>query len=296
MRAGVIDIGSNTARLLVADVDGGLQTVREEKAYLGLGADALRLGRLSEEKVAEARAVARRFTRIARRLGVDRLETIVTAPGRQANARDLVDALAAATREPVRVLSAHDEGALAYRGAIAREREALPEVVAVCDVGGGSTEIAVGAPTLDALWVRSADVGSLRLTRACLPSDPPAPDEVRSARELVAEALSEIAPPRPGLALAVGGSARAAAKVVGRTLGPDDLETVVALCERRRSARIARSFNLDPARAQTLLAGALLLAEASRRLGMPFRLGRGGLREGAALALADTAAAEAAAA
>jgi exopolyphosphatase/pppGpp-phosphohydrolase len=82
VRAGIIDIGSNTARLLVADVDGGVQSVREEKAYLGLGADALRLGRLSEEKVAEARAVARRFTRIARRLEVDRLETIVTAPGR----------------------------------------------------------------------------------------------------------------------------------------------------------------------------------------------------------------------
>jgi exopolyphosphatase/guanosine-5'-triphosphate,3'-diphosphate pyrophosphatase len=293
---GVIDIGSNTARLLVADVDGAVEAVREEKAYLGLGADALRLGRLSDEKVAEAGAVARRFSRIARRLGAERLETIVTAPGRQAHAESLVDALARGGRGPVRVLPADEEGRLAFRGAVARERGALPGTVAVCDVGGGSTEIAVGDPAGSAVWVRSADLGSLRLTRACLPSDPPEAAEVQRARTRVHDAFAGLTPPRPELALAVGGSARAAAKVVGRELGPDELEAVVAICRQRRRSRLARTFGVDAARAETLLAGALLLAEASRALGMRFRLARGGLREGAALALAESATAGAAAA
>jgi exopolyphosphatase / guanosine-5'-triphosphate,3'-diphosphate pyrophosphatase len=296
VRVGVIDIGSNTARLLVADVDGGVDAVREEKAYLGLGADALQLGRLSDGKVAEAGAVTRRFSRIARRLGADRLETIVTAPGRQANAEALVDALARGGRGPVRVLSADEEGGLAFRGAVARERGSLPGILAVCDVGGGSTEIAVGDPAHAADWVRSADLGSLRLTRACLPSDPPAAVEVRRARERVEDAFAGLTPPRPELALAVGGSARAAAKVVGRELGPEELEAVVAICRQRRRGWIARTFGVDAARAETLLAGALLLAEASRALGVPCRLARGGLREGAALALAESATAGAAAA
>lgn len=286
MRVGVLDVGSNTARLLVADVDCTVERVREEKAYLALGAQVLRLGRLSDKKVAEAAEVARRYARIARRLDVERLETIVTAPGRQACAEALLDALEAGTRAPVRVLSADDEGRLAFAGALALEGKELPDLVAVCDVGGGSTEIAVGRPSAGPGWIRSADLGSLRLTRSCLASDPPTRREIEGARNRIAEAFAELTPPRPAVALAVGGTARAASKLVGRTLGPAELEEVVASCARRPSAKLARSFGLDAARAETLLAGALLLAEASRRLRAPFRLARGGLREGAALALA----------
>ena len=286
MRVALVDVGSNTARLLVADVDGSIDAVREEKAYLALGGELVRLGRLTKRKVAEAGSVARRFARLARRLHAERLETVVTAPGRQSSAEPLLRELGRATQGPVRVLSAEEEGRLAYLGALARETQVLPDVVAVCDVGGGSTEIAAGTPLLGPAWVRSADLGSLRLTRSCLHADPPTADEVEAARRLVRAALAPLSPPRPELALAVGGSARAAAKVVGRTLGPDDLEYVASLCASRRSAKVARTFGLDYPRAETLLSGALLLAEASRLLGVPFRLGHGGLREGAALALA----------
>jgi len=289
---GVIDVGSNTARLLVADVDGSVDAVREEKAFLALGAEVQRHGRLREPKLAEAEAVTRRFARVARRLDVERLETVVTAPGRQACAAALVDVLARATQADVRVLSADDEGRLAYTGALSREARTLPDAVAVCDVGGGSTEIAVGATRLQPAWVRSAAVGSLRLTRACLHGDPPTRAEVRAARDHVQQAFEPMAPPRPDTALAVGGSARAAAKVIGRTLGPDGLEEVAAICRKRPSAKVARAFGLEPARAETLLAGSLLLAEAARRLGVPFRLARGGLREGAALELARRAGVE----
>ena len=107
------------------------------------------------------------YVNTAEELGADRSTVIVTAPGRQGTLGGRADgALAEATGLPVRVLTADGEGRLAYDGAVARAGEALPEVVAVVDVGGGSTELVVGTPLLGAAWIRSADIGSLRLTRA----------------------------------------------------------------------------------------------------------------------------------
>ncbi len=212
---------------------------------------------------------------------------IVTAPGRQGtSAGKLKAALAEATGVPVRVLSADSEGGLAYDGAIARSERELPEVVAVVDVGGGSTEIAVGTPLIGAAWIHSADIGSLRLTRACLAGDPPTAAQLAAARQAVDDAFAGVAPPTPDLALAVGGSARALAKIAGFRFDADDLEEIVTGLTRRPAAKAARAFGVSAERAQTLLAGALLLARASRALGAPFELGRGGLREGAALELA----------
>jgi exopolyphosphatase / guanosine-5'-triphosphate,3'-diphosphate pyrophosphatase len=296
MRVAVIDVGSNTARLLVADVGDGVEAVREEKAFLGLAADIVRHGEIRRRKLELAASVSGRYVRIAERLGVDAVETIVTAPGRQGRSgHALVRQLERAGGAPVRVLSADEEGRLAFAGAVSRAGD-VPGVVAVCDVGGGSTELAVGTSQLGAAWVRSADIGSLRLTRSSLAGDPPTAVEIAAAREEARAALAGFVPPGADVAFAVGGSARAAAKLVGRRLGAEDLDVVVELAARRSSAKLARLFGLDPARAETLLAGALVLGEASRRLGLPFTLGRGGLREGAALALAARVAAGAAAA
>lgn len=289
MRVGVVDVGSNTARLLVADVGDDLgdtvQAVREEKAFLGLAADIVRHGQIRSRKLDSTRNLVARYARIARQLDVEALEILVTAPGRQGRAsHELVKALKRAGRAPVRVLSADEEGALAFDGAISRTN--FDGVVAVCDVGGGSTELAVGTRRRGATWVRSADIGSLRLTRELLLGDPPSEQQIEKAREAVREQIAALGPPQASAALAVGGSARAAAKLVGRTMGPEDLELVVGFARRRSAAKLARRFGLDPARAETLLAGALILGEVSRLLDIPFRLGRGGLREGAALALA----------
>lgn len=297
MRVAVVDVGSNTARLLVADVDrcGGVAAVEEDRVYLRLGAQIERVGTLRRKKIDEAAGIAAAFTARAASLRAERTAVIVTAPGRQgASGERLVRALSDATGLPTRVLGADEEGRLAYEGAIARCDRALPEVVAVVDVGGGSSEVAVGTPLLGAAWVRSVDLGSLRVTRRRLAGDPPAAEGVAAARSDVERAFAAIDPPQPDVALAVGGSARAIAKVVGRTFGAADLEEVVRIFSARRAASVARTYGLEASRAETMLAGALLLAEASRRLGTPFELGRGGLREGAALALAHEEAAAAA--
>lgn len=297
MRVAVIDVGSNTARLLVAAVtaDGAVASVAEERSYLRLGAEIERTGTLGRKTIAAAANVCGGYARRAAELGAERSTVIVTAPGRQgASAAMLTAALAEATGLPVRVLTADSEGRFAYDGAVARATDALPEVIAVVDVGGGSTEIAVGTPLLGAAWIRSADLGSLRLTRAHLHNDPPTAAQVAAATDAVRRSLDGMSPPAPDLALAVGGSARAIAKIVGRRFDTDDLDEAVRLLSRRPSAKAARAFGIDADRAETLLAGALLLAGASRALRSSLELGRGGLREGAALELATQEAARAA--
>jgi exopolyphosphatase/guanosine-5'-triphosphate,3'-diphosphate pyrophosphatase len=289
MRVAVVDVGSNTARLLVADVDDEVEAVREEKTFLGLAADLVQQGKISGTKLELAGRTARSYRRIADKLDAEALEVVVTAPGRQGGSgRALVAELERATRSPVRVLSAGEEGRLAFAGALSRAPE-LEGVAAVCDVGGGSTEVAVGTRTTGATWVGSADVGSLRLTHTHLSEAKPSAEEIAAAREAARDAYAGFAPPAADEAIAVGGSARAAAKIVGRRLGPEELDAVAVLVAARGHERIAETFGLDLARAETLLAGAVLLGEASRRIGLPFRLGRGGLRDGAALSLAARA-------
>jgi exopolyphosphatase/guanosine-5'-triphosphate,3'-diphosphate pyrophosphatase len=287
MRVGVIDVGSNTVRLLVAAVgDGEVATVREERAQLGLGEELLRHGRVRRRKLAELAAVTGDYARIARKLGVRELETVVTAPGRQEDdPQRLLDTLGRATAGEVRVASPEEEGELAFAGAVARAGIG-DAVVAVCDVGGGSTEVVVGTELRGAGWVRSVDVGSLRLTAALLHRDPPTPGQLEAARAAVREALAHVRPPRPETALATGGSARAVARIMGGAYGPDELEDVIELLAARPADESADAFGIRRERARTLLAGSLILAEVSRRLGVPFRPARGGIREGAALRLA----------
>jgi exopolyphosphatase/guanosine-5'-triphosphate,3'-diphosphate pyrophosphatase len=293
MRVAVVDIGSNSARLLVAERTGaGVGTLRKEKAYLGLGAEIVRAGAIGAPKLAEAAETAARYARIARKLRAERLDVLVTAPGRQAtNADELLHVLAQAVRAPVRVLSAEDEGALAFAGAVGAESR-LVGAVAVVDVGGGSTEIAIGDAAGQPEWLRSVELGSLRLTARTIASDPPTADELALAEREVEEAFAELRPPRVDAALAVGGSARGLARIVGRTLGADELEAALTILAARGSGRVARTFRVDRERARVLPAGALVLARVTRLLDAPLQLARAGLREGAAsVLLAEEAAA-----
>ena len=296
MRVGIVDVGSNTARLLVADVSAGdVVTVEARKTHLGLGAEIADTGGLSEETIAAAAAACRKQAKRALALGAVRAEVVVTAPGRQGrSSAALVAALRERTGLPVTILSADDEGRLAFDGAVARATGDLPEVIGVVDVGGGSTEIVVGTPRIGPAWVFSADLGSLRLTRLSLPDDPPGRRAIAQVRAAVREQLADVRPVRPDVAFAVGGSARALARIVGKRFDPDEIDRLVDRLARRRSTKIARAYGLEQTRGRTILAGAVLLAESARTLDRPLSLAAGGLREGAALALAAEGAAVAA--
>lgn len=286
MRVGVVDVGSNTVRLLVASRGGGgIAAVHEERALLGLGEEIERFGGISELKLAETGERARRFARTARELGCSSIDVIVTAPGRQAeNARELLGSLERATGIAARVLSADEEGRLAYEGAVAQARS-LPARVAVCDVGGGSTEVVVGSPAAGPGFCRSLDIGSLRLTRRFLDDEPPGKKAVAAARAEVRDHFEGLGAPPADAALATGGSARSIRRLAGRRLGEGELAAAVKTVAKRTSSQLSRELGLDPQRARTMLAGALILVETQRRLGVPLEVARGGLREGAALQL-----------
>jgi exopolyphosphatase/guanosine-5'-triphosphate,3'-diphosphate pyrophosphatase len=282
----VIDVGSNTARLLVAEQRGRrTQRVSEAKAYLGRGAEIIRNGSVGTEKLAETAVETARFAAIAREFDPEAIDVFVTAPARQAaNAGDLVTTIAEATGQSVRVLSGAQEGELAYEGALATT-SIDRQPVAVCDVGGGSTEITIGDRKRGAFWAESIDLGALRLTATAFHDDPPSPAQLAEAESLVATLLGPIEPPGVRTALAVGGSARALARIGGRTLDEATLDRSLALAVSQPAAELARTLSVDEPRAATLAAGAIILRELTRRLGAPLQLAGGGLRDGAAARL-----------
>ena len=282
MRIGVIDVGSNTTRLLVASAGpDGLVPLEKEKVRLSLGEEIERFGAVSAVHLAAAAKAVREMAAVARRKRVVSLDVFLTAPGRQAgNAGELVAALSRAAGVPARVLAKEEEGSLAYRGAVLSAGIPLPSRIAACDIGGASTEIAVGSPDDEPEWIESVDLGSVRLTAR-------AGDMATEARQ----AFRSVEPPVVEAALVVGGSARAARRLVGEKLGENELAEAMRLVETCSPREIARRFGVDRARAEILPAGVILLAEVRRRLGVPLHVCGGGIREGAVLASRDALAA-----
>jgi exopolyphosphatase / guanosine-5'-triphosphate,3'-diphosphate pyrophosphatase len=284
MKIGIIDVGSNTVRLLAAERGAGglVYPLHEARRQVGLGETIERRGRITDAKLAETARAARDYAKLARRLDCERLEVVVTAPGRQsANADDLLGVLHGAVGVTPRVLSAKSEGRFAYLGAVAAAG-VLPGLIAVCDVGGGSTEVAFGGRWIEPDWVDSIDLGSLRLSSRFFADGTASRSSVRAARAEVRMHLEQMGDATPDVALAAGGSARALRKLVGRTLGRDELQAAIEMLIGRSPAKVARKHAIDLRRARTLLAGAVILAEVQARLGVPFEVARGGLREGLA--------------
>jgi exopolyphosphatase / guanosine-5'-triphosphate,3'-diphosphate pyrophosphatase len=286
VHVGIVDVGANTVRLLVASARGDeIVAIREARVQVGLGEEVERSGRIRREKLDEATRTAVAQVRRARQAGCAAVQVFVTSPGRQAeNGAELLDRLAEMTGAPTVLLSPEDEGALAWRGAV-QFAGPVADPVAVCDVGGGSAQITVGSVGSGPSWVRSIDIGSLRLTKRAFENDPPSARDVAAANEAIAGAFRDITPPLPRTALAVGGTARALRKVVGEELNEDTLRLAAQRCSEMSSQELANQYELEPARARTMAAGVLILLEVQRRLNVSLRVGRGGIREGAALSL-----------
>jgi len=284
MRVAAIDVGSNTVRLLVASLeDGAVKPVQEERTAVGLAREIERSGLIPDEKIARAAEVAQRYARDAAKLGAARTEVLVTAPARQGkNGSELVRAISEATRLPVRPLSAEEEGRLAFAGVVSTF-PVPPASITVVDVGGGSTQLVFGTAEDGPAWFRTLDIGSLRLAQRHFANDPPERDELEELRASVEAAFSGHASPLPLCAVATGGTARSLRRVVGRMLGPKQLAKAELILSSGPAPELAEKFGFPVWRGQTLLAGALVLAEAQRRLRVPLVVARAGLREGAVL-------------
>jgi exopolyphosphatase/pppGpp-phosphohydrolase len=280
-----VDVGSNTVRLLVAR---GGRPVLSEREMLRLGADVERDGRISDTKLAEAAEVVAGYADDARSAGVERLELLITSPGRQAaNGDELLEALAIAARCPARILSAAEEGRLAFVGAVGLAIPPARRTVAVVDVGGGSAQVVVGTRRDGPHWQRSIDLGSQRLTSRLLPDEPPGDFAVRRASAEVARYLTDLVPPVLRAAYAVGGSARALKRIVGPRLGAEELAYLLELVATTPAAELGERYGIAAERTRTVAAGTVLLAAFQLLLDAPLKVVRGGLRDGAVAELAE---------
>ena len=278
-----IDIGSNTARLLVADcADGGVRPLVQERAFTRLGADApLPPGRADEVAAAVAGHVAR-----ARAAGAQRLRVVATAGVRRTpDAAELVARIEAAAGVPVEVIDECEEARLAFAGAT-RDRS-RKERVAVVDVGGGSSEVAVGLPGGDPDWWTSLPLGSAVLGAPWAEAGPPSAAQLAAARERADDAWDALDPPGCARALAVGGSATSLWRLVGRSLTGDGLARALAAVCAGPAEDVAAAQGLDVERVRLLPAGIVLLDAARRRFGGALEIGGGGVREGVVLRLAS---------
>jgi exopolyphosphatase/guanosine-5'-triphosphate,3'-diphosphate pyrophosphatase len=188
-RVGAVDIGTNSTRLLVADVSesGGIAEVERllEITRLGDRVDAER--RLTDTAIARVDAVLERYAARAATLEAESLLAVATSAVRDAaNGPEFL--AGAATRHGFvpRLLTGEEEAELTYRGVCSRQAVAAGTLI--CDIGGGSTELILGGP--DGVRDRaSLDIGCVRLSERHLHADPPTPAQIGAVRSEAADAL-----------------------------------------------------------------------------------------------------------
>ncbi len=284
-RVAAVDCGTNSIRLLVADVpDRGAHTDllrRMEVVRLGEGVDAT--GRLAPQAIERTRQALAEYVRAARDLGAGAVRMVATSASRDAaNRRDFEDMVLATLGQLPDVVPGGEEAELSFLGATAsldaaaRAHGAPPPrpPFLVVDIGGGSTEFVLG----DADGVRAArsvDIGCVRLTERHLHGDPPSAEQIRRAEDDIRAALAEVTADVPvadatslvGVAgsvttvaaIALGLPAYDADAIHGSRIPVDAVRAVTAdLLAATRQRRAAMPV-MHPGRVDVIGAGALIL-------------------------------------
>jgi exopolyphosphatase / guanosine-5'-triphosphate,3'-diphosphate pyrophosphatase len=287
MLCACIDIGSNTTRVLVADVDDGIiREVLQRRAFTRLG-KGLKGGEIPRAKIDEVAAVVAEQRTLIEQLGVGAVRVVATAAIRAAaNQDEFASAMREACGVEVEILDGHEEARLAFLGATRTLGQPLDGRVGVVDVGGGSTELAIGTVPEGATWSGSFRVGSGLLTDGYKRSDPPAAAELHAMREHAQGVFEGLDLPRVDAAVAVGGSAASLRRLVGAVLDAESLQRAMRVLSGEPSEAVARRFAIDPERVGLMPAGLTVLDAAAHAFGRPLQIGRGGLREGLLLELA----------
>jgi exopolyphosphatase / guanosine-5'-triphosphate,3'-diphosphate pyrophosphatase len=283
VRVGAVDCGTNSVRLLVADVDGrDKRDVHREMRVVRLGQGVDRTGELAAEAVERTRVALADYAATCRALGVETVRMVATSATRDARNREaframVVDVLGV---EP-EVISGDEEARLSFDGAT-RGLEPGDGPFLVVDIGGGSTEFVLGRAAVEAAC--SVDVGCVRLTERHLGGDPPdaaavaaATADVDAALALVREAVPvERARTAVGLAgsvttvaaLALGLEAYDAQRIhLARICAADVASVTAHLLALTRAQRAALPV-MHPGRVDVIGAGALVLATVVERLGL----------------------------
>ena len=194
-RVAAVDCGTNTVKLLVADIDrraGTQRSLVRELRIVRLGQDVDRTGRLADEALARVFAATEEYAAIVESHDVDAVRFVATSAARDA---DNADVFAAGIRERIgvepEVVSGDEEAQLTFDGATRSLPDGIPDPIGVVDIGGGSTELILGRyGAVDA--ARSLDIGSVRVTERLMPSDPPTDVERQAARRFADEAIDTL--------------------------------------------------------------------------------------------------------
>ncbi|HUR14634.1 MAG TPA: Ppx/GppA phosphatase family protein [Mycobacteriales bacterium] len=282
MRVAAVDCGTNSIRLLVADLDGPDKTdVHREMRVVRLGQGVDRTGMLAPEALARTRAAAIDYAATCRDLGVERARFVATSATRDAGNREAFLALVrdAFGLEP-EVVTGEEEAALSFAGAT-RGLVADPPYL-VMDIGGGSTELVLGTDGVQA--AASVDVGCVRLTERHLGGDPPTAEQVAAARADVDAALEAAARVVPvalaRTAVGLAGSVTTVAALaldlpsyqperihLARVSAREVREVTESLLAMTRAQRAALPV-MHPGRADVIGGGALVLLAAVERFGL----------------------------
>ena len=294
-RVAAVDLGTNSTRLLVADVNGNLTEVSRRLTITRLGEGVDERRKLLPVPIARVRNCLADYRRELEELGAERTLAIATSAVRDAeNGEAFLGEIEWSYGFTTRLLSGDEEAALMLRGVTAG-REALDDVLVV-DIGGGSTEL-VHAQEGEVAFATSLDVGCVRLTERFLRSDPPSRPELSTAGVYVRSLLPALEATR---AIGVAGTVTTLATLdLGdetydpeRTHGhrlrlaavDDQLQRLAAMTTEERLA----VPGIEPGRAPVIVAGAVVLREVLRAYGLDeIEVSERDILHGAALAAAE---------
>ena len=292
MRVAAVDLGTNTTRLLVADVaDGRLEEVVRREAITRLGESVDRRRILLPTSIARVRNVLVDYRREAEALGAERVLAVGTSAVRDAdNGEAFLGEVEWSYGFTTRLLDGEEEAALMVRG-VASDRTLEPGTLVV-DIGGGSTELVLTGPDGSAASV-STEAGSVRLTERLLDSDAPSVDELRACAEHVRGLLPPLAPRD---AVGVAGTVTTAASIErggtpnvhGHRLTRASVSAMLSRLAAMPLEERRRVPGLAPGRAPVIVAGLIVLYEVLGRYGLEsFDVSIRDVLDGAALAAAE---------
>jgi exopolyphosphatase/guanosine-5'-triphosphate,3'-diphosphate pyrophosphatase len=269
-RVAVVDLGSNSTRLLIADV-GDDRTIteverRSEVTRLGQGVDTS--GRLADDAMERVFAVLADYREAIDAHHADPAVGVLTSAVRDAaNGAQFSEAVRSRFGIAARTIPGEEEARLTYLGATSER--AGDEPIAVIDIGGGSTEFVVGAGEALRFFV-STQVGVVRHTERHLHDDPPPATQLQALRaEVAATFAAEVHSAGVTSGVAVAGTATQCAAMLGTDLlAREDLEALLERLARLPLEERRAVPGLDPARAPTIIAGVAILLEALRALGL----------------------------
>ena len=282
MRVAAIDCGTNSIRLLIADIDGNnfREIVRDmEIVRLGQGVDET--GQFHPEAIARTLAAVDKFAQEIAKRGVEKIRFCATSATRDATNRHLfVDGVRERLGIELEVITGEEEAALSFAGAI-KDLDPTNGPFLVVDIGGGSTEFVFGTSTVEA--ARSVNIGCVRMTERHFATDPATPEQIESARSDIQAAIAQAAAVVPittaKTLVAVAGTATTVAAAalelpeydryaihLSRISAQQTHDAATMFATSSREQRLSLGY-MHPGRVDVIAAGSLVLSEIMKATG-----------------------------